>query len=374
MKVKKVLILLGYVNYETYQGMLTYAKQHHWTVDNNNFYTRAVPPIDPSAYDGLLSIHGMNQLIIDWMGNKKIPVVDCGQDLQLGINRVSYNNRKIGAKVAHHFIHSGFDNLAFLIDKNKHSFDLERKIGFEEVARKNGKKYTLLEVPEDIDITDFLLENLPKLKKPTALMTSHDLNTAKVIDCAEKSQIKIPDELAVIGVKMDDDLHQLNSISLSNIDNNAFKIGYEAARMLDRLMNGEIGVEKEKFFDPGVIFERASSNIVAVKHKEVRRALNYIDKYYDNFINVNDVLINSQITPAALHRAFKRLLGHSILDEITRRRVNRAIELLETTTLKVKEIAEICGFSSSLRMSQVFKRKCNKNPLQFRKDKELHSV
>jgi len=374
MEIKKVLILLGYVNYETYQGMLTFAKQNHWQVDNNNFYTRTIPPVIPSEYDGLLSIHGKNSLVIDWMRNKKIPVVDCGQALNLDIHRVSYDNWAIGAAVAQHFIHSGFENTAYLIEKGNHAFDLERKVGFEETILGNGRKYTLLEVPKKTNINDYLMENLPKLKKPVAIMTTHDLNTAKVIDCAQRLNIEIPDQLAVIGVKMDDDLHQLNPVSLSNIDNNAFKVGYEAAKMLDQLMSGVPNVEKEKFIEPGAIFKRASSNIMVVKHKEVRRALNYIDNYYDNFINVNDVLLNSRITPAALHRAFKKLLGHSILDEITNRRIEKSIKLLETTTLKVKEIAEICGFSSSLRMSQVFKRKCNKNPLQYRKDKERYSV
>lgn len=374
MKIKKVLILLGYVNYDTYQGMLTYAKQNHWQLENNNFYTRKVPPVNPSSYDGLLTINGMNPLIINWMNNKVIPVVDCGQSVNADVNRVTYNNWEMGAKVARHFIHSGFDNTAYLIEKDKHNFDYDRKVGFEETILASGRRYTLLEVPKGTDINDYLLENLPKLKKPTAIMTAHDLNTAKVINCARKLNIEIPDQLAVIGVKMDDDLHQLNPISLSHIDNNAFKVGYEAAKMLDQLMNGDTDVAKQKLIEPGVIFKRASSNIMAVKHKEVRRALNYIDNYYDNFINVNDVLLNSNITPAALHRAFKRLLGHSILDEITNRRVNKGIKLLETTTLKVKEIAEICGFTSSLRMSQVFKRRCDKNPRQYRKDKERYSV
>ena len=374
MKIKRVLVLLGYINYESYQGMLTYAKQHHWQVDNNNFYTRAVPKVDPSLYDGVLSIHGMNQCVINWINNEEIPVVDCGQELDLDYYRVGYNNIEIGSKVARHLIHSGFSNFAFLINKDKHTFDQEREIGFEEAVKASAKNFTLLEVPEGDDVDDFLLANLPTLKVPTALMTAHDRNTAKVVNCATKLGISIPDELAVIGVKMDDDLHQLSPISLSHIDNNAFKVGFTAARLLDQLMNGELGVPKATYIEPGSIFERASSNIVTIKHKEVRRALNYIDKYYDNFINVNDVLDNSHITAAALHRAFKRLLGHSILDEITCRRVSKAIELLETTTIKVKEIAEICGFSSSLRMSQVFKRKCDKNPLMFRNDKELFSV
>lgn len=374
MKIKRVLILLGYVNYETYQGMLTYAKQHHWQVDNDNFYTRVFPKVDPTPYDGVLSIHGMNPLVIDWIESKTIPIVDCGQKLELDYHHVGYDNKEVGVKVAKHLIHSGFNNFSFLINKDKHTFDQKREQGFEETVKSAGKKFKLLEVPEEESVDEFLLENLSKLKVPTALMTAHDLNTAKVVNCAMKLGINVPDELAVIGVKMDDDLHQLSPISLSHIDNNAFKVGYTAAQMLDQLMDEEEDVPKEKYIEPGAIYERASSNIVAIKHKEVRRALNYIDKYYDNFINVNDVLANSHITPAALHRAFKRLLGHSILDEITRRRVDKAIELLETTTIKVQEIAAICGFSSSLRMGQVFKRKCNKNPLKFRKDKELYSV
>lgn len=74
------------------------------------------------------------------------------------------------------------------------------------------------------------------------------------------------------------------------------------------------------------------------------------------------IRINSQY----LSRVFKDQTGENLSRYIARLRVEKARHLLETTHLKVYEIAELCGFGNEKRFLAVFKEISGKTPSSFR--------
>ena len=75
------------------------------------------------------------------------------------------------------------------------------------------------------------------------------------------------------------------------------------------------------------------------------------------------------ISRVQLYRKVKAVLGIGISDYIINFRLEKAKELLKTTSLNVSEIAYSCGFASPNYFSTSFKNKYSLSPKDFRSEK-----
>lgn len=77
------------------------------------------------------------------------------------------------------------------------------------------------------------------LPKPIGVLGCNDDWAHRLLNAARQQSIKVPDELAVLGVDNDELFNALVTPSLSSVALPTEQIGYEAASQLDRLMNGD---------------------------------------------------------------------------------------------------------------------------------------
>ncbi len=99
----------------------------------------------------------------------------------------------------------------------------------------------------------------------------------------------------------------------------------------------------------------------------VAEAVRFIWSHSRPELTVVDVAAHFPVTRRSLERRFHRLLGHTILDEIVRCRLERARRLLLETDLPLKAVALSAGFSSGDRMSKVFRRAQGLSPAEYRR-------
>jgi AraC-like DNA-binding protein len=85
-------------------------------------------------------------------------------------------------------------------------------------------------------------------------------------------------------------------------------------------------------------------------------------------MTVSDVVAHFPVTRRSLERRFQRTLGHTILDEIIRCRLERAKRLLVETDQPLKAVALAAGFSGTQHMSKVFHRAEGVAPARYRRD------
>ena len=85
-------------------------------------------------------------------------------------------------------------------------------------------------------------------------------------------------------------------------------------------------------------------------------------------MTVSDVVSHFPVTRRSLERRFQRTVGHTILDEIIRCRVERAKRLLVETDQPLKAVALAAGFSGTQHMSKVFNRAEGVAPARYRRD------
>ncbi len=95
-------------------------------------------------------------------------------------------------------------------------------------------------------------------------------------------------------------------------------------------------------------------------------ALELIWTHSHQILSVNQLARRLSVTRRTLDRRFRAVLDRSVLQEINSCRLSRAKRLLEQTTLPLKTVARLAGFTSAERMRTIFSEKERMAPIAFR--------
>ncbi|MFI3214505.1 MAG: response regulator [Eubacteriales bacterium] len=105
-------------------------------------------------------------------------------------------------------------------------------------------------------------------------------------------------------------------------------------------------------------------------NKTVLEALEYVNKQiFDPELSLKTVAAQIFTNESYLSRIFKKEMGISLIEYISKRRIDESIQLLNTTDLKVYEIAEKIGFRDSHYFSICFKKQTGVTIKEFKKNK-----
>jgi LacI family transcriptional regulator len=157
------------------------------------------------------------------------------------------------------------------------------------------------------------------------------------------------------------------SPSLTSVEMGFERVGREAARLLDRLMDGRPAPARPVAVPPVGVVARLSTNAFAVDDPVVSRALRLIAGGACRGMRVYDVVAALPTTGRSLERRFCRVLGRTIRDEITRVRIERAKRLLSETDAPLKSVAAACGFSRPEILAKLFRQEEGEPPGAFRR-------
>jgi two-component system response regulator YesN len=108
--------------------------------------------------------------------------------------------------------------------------------------------------------------------------------------------------------------------------------------------------------------------------KEVADVLQYIRERYDQNISLKEISDHVQLSPNYMSLLFKKEMGRNLIEYLTNYRLEKAKELLRSTTLKTYEIAETVGVPDSAYFSRIFKKATGVSPLEFRKKRVMGGI
>lgn len=213
-------------------------------------------------------------------------------------------------------------------------------------------------------------EWLKRLPKPMAIFAGHDTRAQHVLDACSQVGLVVPDEVAVLGVDNDDLVCEMTIPPLSSIIPNARRTGYEAARLLDRMMQGEKTPPMETRIEPLGVKLRQSTDVLAVDDAQVALALRYIREHVCEPIMLADVLRVVRLPRRTLEKRFRCLLNRTVHEEILAVRINWVKQLLSNTKLSMKQIAEVMAYEHPEYLGVVFKREAGISPREYRRRHE----
>lgn len=95
--------------------------------------------------------------------------------------------------------------------------------------------------------------------------------------------------------------------------------------------------------------------------------ISYIEQHYKDNLNVSSIALTFNYNSKYLSTIVKKECGKGINELIVDLRINKAKEFLSDNNIKIYDIAEMSGFNDSKYFSQIFKKKTNLAPVEYRK-------
>ncbi|MGC4031123.1 MAG: DNA-binding transcriptional regulator [Tepidisphaeraceae bacterium] len=347
------------------RGVLAYQRYRQWEISMlRTWIFQPAAFIDNWTGDGLIAMIPDQETAqsLHRLGKPVVAVSSLLPELQ-GVS-VASDDDAVGRMAARHFLDRGFRNFIFYGHDDTRRplvFNSRRKNGFADELRTAGFPVETMPV-DDESATEFLRSTI----LPAAVFATNDEFGVRAIRLAERAGLRVPEQVAVLGVDNDDLLVDLGDVPLSSIDLPTFKIGFEAASLLDRLMNGETPEQTLISVPPVEVVTRQSTNITALSDPDLVAALAFIRQHAADPISVTDVVAAVPVSRRVLERRFQTALQRTLYDEIQRVHIDRACSLLISTDLSISEVARASGFTSRSRFHATFADIMGRTPKEHR--------
>ena len=309
--------------------------------------------------DGIIWREGYEDLNIQSLGLPTIYAPFTQPDPHL-LNVVS-DDAGIGAKAADHLLRRGFRNFAYYGLSDRCYFSQDRKASFARTVEKAGFKAESCNKNNLCKLTEWI----SGLTKPLGMMVSNDDCAVDCYDAIRKLNLRIPDDVAIIGVGNDELVCDFAHPPLSSVAMNTEHAGYEIARALVDMIAGSHPTE-DIVSGALEVVERQSTNIFAIRDKLISKAIQFIYSNIGKNLHVNDVVNAIPLSRRALYNRFKQAIGRSIYEEIRHAKMDYAARMLMESNLSITEIAEKLGFSDAKNLARVFQKGKGMTPFKYR--------
>lgn len=363
------------------RGIARYARHHGpWELFvTPGDFAQALPKMKQWGGDGIIA-RVETLAVAKGICAAKLPTVilDYSQNIPLKfpelarLSEIVSDSKNAARLAAEHLLDRGYEQFAYVGEPGR-MWSKNRQEGFVEALAQRGFNPQLYDPPADRrhgsweEEHDVLAAWLSELPKPIGVMACNDDRGRQVLDACRSAGVKVPLEMAVIGVDNDDLLCELATPTLSSVALNADAGGYRAAALLDRMMNGGSTERQRLVVEPIGVVERRSTQATAVYDPDIAAAIQFLHDHAARNIGIEDVVDHVQISRRALEIRFFDIVGRTPYQELQRVRLERAKRMLMETDLPVPRVAMAAGFSSSVYLAQVFQKHVGQSPSQFRR-------
>ena len=323
--------------------------------------------------DGVIARVGSDRMAHE-LRAQRIPVVNVsGIELRdAKFPRVSTDLVASARLAADHFLERGFRHFAYFslvglgyVATHQAAFVQAVKVGGGDFASFTVKPQAGAEPDWRLDLAK-LGEWVKGLPKPVAILCWNASGAREIVLGCQAVGLHVPEEVAVLSQADDDVLCEATQVPISGVRVAADTIGFQAARLLDRLMEGGKPPTKPLLIAPLSIVQRQSTDTLAIRDPVMAKALAFIRQQASLPVRVNDVARSAGVSRRVLERRFLEQLQRAPAAELRRFQLNRARQLLAETNLPMPEVAEKSGFGSQAYLSAFFRKHFRQTPRQFR--------
>ena len=377
MEQRNVLVMISPMSGPRLAGVARYAKEHGWhlMVQDRLGYQSPV-----WRGDGALVTLRTDAAMADCVKHLRragTPVVDLTINRpDIRLPRVTSDHAALGRLAAEHFAERDFRHVAWfsLGWTHVHKLRLEalaatcRRLGMA-----SPQKWVYTEIVPDTNLGNWstfvrvLGARLADSPRPLAVLTYDEADAVRLLAVCREQSISVPEEVAILSIGNDPILCENQSVTLSSIDQNLERGGYEAAALLDRLMDGKAPPRTPVLVPPAGIVTRQSTDTRAVADPTLRHALELVGANLVRPYGAAQLAAALGLPRFKVDRLFASGLGRSVGDELLRQRLARVKLLLKRPELTVASIARQTGFCHAAYLTNTFKRAFGITPRAWRK-------
>jgi LacI family transcriptional regulator len=308
--------------------------------------------------DGVVS-HGVEASIVDVLGRFDKPVVFIAHSMGIPWSHpgktvfVSADDAAVGR--------FGADYLASLGNFRSWAFvdNLSQPVRSEAfrmaVARRNAEA----QIYESPNVAELDVEQLAKwlgsLPRPIAAMAAHDAVAVAVLEAAAHVGLRVPKDIAVLGVDNDELLCETAEPPISSVAMDHERLGELAAEEIRRMLEQPGAKPSGRLAPVRGVVERQSARSLAPTAALVARAVAYIRHNAVKGIGAADVAKHLGASRSLVDQRFRKATGESVLEMIRRVRLEAVRAKLRNTTLPIGQIARSCGFETETHAMHLFK-------------------
>ncbi len=167
----------------------------------------------------------------------------------------------------------------------------------------------------------------------------------------------------------------LQIISLSSEEEKAFYSLVVKAHAVDKNERHQELILKALFSYGIYLLSRAGTRRILPKAAAeqdipplVLKVMDYLNVHYNEEITLDFLAEKFFVSKATLIYNFKKHTGHTLIDYLLTVRITKAKQLLVSSNKGIREISELCGFSSANYFGLIFKKRENLSPAAYRKN------
>jgi LacI family transcriptional regulator len=302
---------------------------------------------------------------VEAAAGRTIPIVNVtSRHLAPAFTNIVSDDHQAGAHAAEFLLGRGFRSFAYVRRQEEDCFEMKRAEGFTATVQAAGfpVESGLIHSADDAELAEWLAG----LPRPLAVLGTTDRLAAMTLDACWKLGIRVPEEIALLGIGNYEQLCDLCSPTLSSVDLDLERRGFEAARWIDRLLQGEARPDEPQLIPPRGIQERQSTNVYAFDDPDVVAALRFIRDSSAQTIKVRDVVAATRISRRSLEGRFNKLIGRTLHDEIWQAHFDLAMRLLSSSDLSLQEVAGRSGFRTASALVNLFRQRFQMTPKEYR--------
>lgn len=363
-------------------GQYIQASQCNWDIFVEDEFIYHKDNINELAIDGIIADFDDLETA-NLLKNTTIPTVAVGgsyknMNFYPHFPYVATDNYSLVELAFEHLKQKGITHFAFYglhIECEKH-WSQERKNAFITLMQKSDHQLRIYEGNQTthqnwIQERSGLVKWLNSLPLHTGVIAVTDARARHILQACEYAKIAVPEQLCVIGIDNEELIQYLSRVSLSSVQQGTKEIGYQAAKLLHRLLNHQ-KVSHTPLLIAGLkVEERSSTDYRSLQDPLVIQAMHYIRHRACQGIKVEQVLDHLRTSRSNLEQRFKLEMNKTIHKVIFDEKMNKAKTFLKRTDISIQEISDICGYPSIQYFYSVFKKEMDMTPTEFRQQYKI---
>jgi len=312
-----------------------------------------------------------------------IPIAQDYRQRFPGIINISGDYASAGRMCADYFMEKGVKSFGFF---GLHGFvwsDGRRDAFFDQIkTRMPDASVSLLEKFDADEAWWYDLDHLTRwlrsLPKPAGILACDDQRAYYVMEACKQGGegMRIPNDIMVLGVDNDETVCQLTSPALSSLNQATEEAGYNAARIIDKLLALPPGQRFKEVEDiivrPTFITARSSTDAFIHGNPYISRMMYFISNNLSNHLSVNDVVDQVPMSRRLVESIFRQEVGISIYQYIIRARVERMKDLIVNGHSPL-EAADELGMDYKI-IARNFKKLTGMTPGEFARKESLEQT
>jgi LacI family transcriptional regulator len=378
---RNVLLALNWYDLRIHQGVLRFAAEAGWHLNADMAHSQSLLPKNWHG-DGVIAMiplanseNQKNYLNLIRKSGAKCVMVNPHPDRR-NLPHVRYDNQVIGRLAAEHFLERGFRHFVCYGSNFDNWYSTERREAFAARLKESGGSCTMFRRRslEEIDWPEQLADCVEMLRKhphPIAVWALSDTEASQVLEACREAKLSVPEEVAVLGAENDLMIAPFTMPPLSSVESNLEELGYQAAVLLQALMDGKPPSETAVIVPPKGLLARGSTDTLAAAHPGVKRFVEYIRAHYHEDLDHEDFCCASGMSSTALFNACKKNLGRNPGEMLRWQRLKAAEARMLNSNEKLSVIALECGFKNGVTFWNAFQRAHGQSPEEWRNKNRL---